>query len=353
MAAWSFEHTRRYPISNPFQQLSGGNFAPRPQQNQGTGGPPRPAGPVGPANAAPRPAGPAGPAAGAPRPAGPAARPAGGYQGSSSGGAFRPGGGSRPGGRDRPNGRFVDQTRVNERIRAPKVRVVEEDGHHQLGIIPTSQAIRIAKERGLDLVEVAPNADPPVCKIVNYGKYKYIQEKHKKEAHKHQKGGKVKEMKFRIGIDPHDYLIKITHAEDFLAEGHKVRIQLQFRGRQMAHQELGHLLAKKIKGDLLTMGHVDQDPRMAGRNINMQLSPLPERQRQRKFKTHLKGVTEHQDILHHEGHDPREDKHDEHDDHPEDHHGENHTEPPAQAAAPAEAPPAPAEAEAPPAPAAE
>jgi len=347
MAAWSFEHTRRYPISNPFQQLSGGNFAPRPQQNQGTGGPPRPAGPAGPANAAPRPAGPAGPAAGAPRPAGPAARPAGGYQGSSSGGAFRPGGGNRPGGRDRPNGRFVDQTRVNERIRAPKVRVVEEDGHHQLGIIPTSQAIRIAKERGLDLVEVAPNADPPVCKIVNYGKYKYIQEKHKKEAHKHQKGGKVKEMKFRIGIDPHDYLIKITHAEDFLAEGHKVRIQLQFRGRQMAHQELGHLLAKKIKEDLLTMGHVDQDPRMAGRNINMQLSPLPERQRQRKFKTHLKGVTEHKDILHHEGHDPREDKHDEHDDHHDDHHGDNHAEPPAQAAPP------PAEAEAPPAPAAE
>ncbi|WP_395730641.1 translation initiation factor IF-3 [Prosthecobacter sp.] len=320
--------------------MSGGNFAPRPQQNQGTGGPPRPAGPAGPANSAPgpgaRPTGPAGPALGAPRPAGPA-RPAGGYQGSS--GAFRPGGGgNRPGGRDRPNGRFVDQTRVNERIRAPKVRVVEEDGQHQLGVIPTSQAIRIAKERGLDLVEVAPNADPPVCKIVNYGKYKYIQEKHKKEAHKHQKGGKVKEMKFRIGIDPHDYLIKITHAEDFLAEGHKVRIQLQFRGRQMAHQELGHLLAKKIKADLLTMGHVDQDPRMAGRNINMQLSPLPERQRQRKFKTHLKGVTEHKDIEHHEGHDPREDKHDEHDDLHDDHHddhlGDDHDEHPVQAAPP-------------------
>lgn len=269
---------------------------------------------------------------GAPRPTGPA-RP-GGYQGG-AGGGFRPGGGNRPGGRDRPNnGRFVDQTRINERIRAPKVRVVEEDGHHQLGILPTQQAIRIAKERGLDLVEVAPNADPPVCKIVNYGKYKYIQEKHKKEAHKHQKGGKVKEMKFRIGIDPHDYLIKITHAEDFLAEGHKVRIQLQFRGRQMAHQELGHELAKKIKEDLITMGHVDQDPRMAGRNINMQISPLPERQRHRKFKTHLKGVTEHQDILHAEGHDPREDKHDEHDDHhDDDHHGDDHAPQPAPAPA--------------------
>lgn len=301
--------------------MSGGNFAPRPQQNQGAGGPlpPRPASPAGPPSAAPRPAG---PPTGAPRPSGPP-RP-GGY---SSGGPYRPGGGNRPGGRDRPNGRFVDQTRINERIRAPKVRVVEEDGQHQLGVLPTAQAIRIAKERGLDLVEVAPNADPPVCKIVNYGKYKYIQEKHKKEAHKHQKGGKVKEMKFRISVDPHDYLIKITHAEDFLAEGHKVRIQLQFRGRQMAHQELGHQLARKIKADLLTMGSVDQEPKMAGRNINMQISPLPERQRHRKFRTHLKGVTEHKDILHQEGHDPRENKHDQEDHHDDDHHDDNHAAP--------------------------
>lgn len=214
---------------------------------------------------------------------------------------------------------------MNERIRAPKVRVIEEDGQHQLGILPVHQALRIARERGLDLVEVAPQADPPVCKIVNYGKFKYIQEKHKKEAHKHQKGGKVKELKFRIGIDPHDYLIKITHAEDFLAEGHKVRIQLQFRGRQMAHQELGHELAGKIKEDLKTMGQCDQEPKMAGRNINMQISPLPAQQRHRKFKAHLKGVTEHHDHKYTEGHDPREDKHDEHDDH-DDHHEEQQSE---------------------------
>ncbi len=248
-------------------------------------------------------------------------RPAGGYQG---GGQGRPSGPpfNRPGqGRpsNRPNnGRYADQTRINERIRAPKVRVIEDDGH-QLGVMPTHQAIRTAKERGLDLVEVAPNADPPVCKIVNYGKYKYIQEKHKKEAHKHQKGGKVKEMKFRIGIDPHDYHIKIVHAEDFLAEGHKVRIQLQFRGRQMAHQELGHALAVKIKEDLKTMGQCDQEPKMAGRNINMQISPLPGQQRHRKFKTHLKGVTEHHEIKHQDEHDPREDKHDVEDDHDDDH----------------------------------
>lgn len=263
----------------------------------------------------------------------------GGYGGGSSGG-YRPGG---PGGNrsnQRNNGRFVDQTRINERIRAPKVRVIDEDGQHQLGILPTAQAIRIAKERGLDLVEVAANAEPPVCKIVNYGKYKYLQEKHKKEAHKHQKGGKVKELKFRIGIDPHDYHIKIVHAEDFLAEGHKVRIQLQFRGRQMAHQELGHQLAGKIKEDLKTMGQVDQEPKMAGRNINMQISPLPGQQRHRKFKTHLKGVTEHTDIKHHEGHDPREDKHDEHDDH-DDHHDDHHASAPVQPAAAEPAPAAP------------
>ncbi|WP_345736240.1 translation initiation factor IF-3 [Prosthecobacter algae] len=268
---------------------------------------------------------PAQPAAGAPAPAAggatgaPVNRPAapGGYQ-PRTGGSGPPF--NRPGGRgpQRNNSRYADQTRVNERIRAPKVRVVDGITNQQYGVLPTQQALRMAKERGLDLVEVASNAEPPVCKIVDYGKYKYIQEKHKKEAHKHQKGGKLKELKFRIGIDPHDYLIKIVHAEDFLAEGNKVRIQLQFRGRQMAHQELGHALAAKIKADLSTMGHADQEPKMAGRNINMQMSPLPERQRHRKFKVHLKGVTDEKD-MHQGDHDPREDKHDEHDEHHDDH----------------------------------
>jgi translation initiation factor IF-3 len=197
---------------------------------------------------------------------------------------------SRPnnfGGGGRPpfnrGGRFQDQTRVNDRIRAPKVRVIDGASGQQVGVLPTGQAIRVARERGLDLVEISPNADPPVCKIVDYGKYKYEQEKKKKESSKTQKGGKLKELKFRVGIDPHDYLIKIAHAEDFLAEGNKVRVQLQFKGRQMAHQEIGFQLATKIKTDLLTMGHVDQEPKMAGRNINMQITPLPEKQRSRKF----------------------------------------------------------------------
>lgn len=215
--------------------------------------------------------------------------------------------GPRPGN----NQRHMDQTRINERIRAPKVRVVDGITAAQMGVMPTAQALRIARERGLDLVEVAANVDPPVCKIIDYGKYKYQQEKHKKEAHRHHKAGKVKELKFRIGIDPHDYHIKILHAEDFLAEGHKVRVQLQFRGRQIAHQELGHQLAARIKEDLHTMGHCDQEPKMAGRNINLQISPLPGQQRHRKFKTHLKGITEPKDPHYQHGHDPREDRHDE------------------------------------------
>jgi len=202
-------------------------------------------------------------------------------------------------------GRYQDQTRINERIRAPKVRVIDGVNGQQIGVLPTGQALRIAKERGLDLVEISAAADPPVCKIVDYGKYKYEQEKKKKEAAKAQRGGKLKELKFRIGIDPHDYLIKLAHAEEFLGDGNKVRIQLQFKGRQMAHQEIGFELAKRIREDLITMGHVDQEPKMAGRNINMQLTPLPERQRMRKLANfkHGKFIDPEEEDNEHELHD--------------------------------------------------
>src|SRR5204863_78592 len=126
-----------------------------------------------------------------------------------------------------------EQTRINDGIRAPRVRVIDGGSGGQIGVLPTGQAIRLAKERGLDLVEISASADPPVCKIVDYGKYKYEQEKKKKEAAKHQKTSKLKELKFRVGIDPHDYMIKIAHAEEFLSHGDKVRVQLQFKGRQM------------------------------------------------------------------------------------------------------------------------
>ena len=227
----------------------------------------------------------------------------------------RPGQGRPPFNR---GGRYVDQTRINERIRAPRVRVIEAATDKQLGVLSTPVAIRLAKDQGLDLVEVAGNVDPPVCKIVDYGKYKYQQEKHKKEAHKRQKASKLKEMKFRIGIDPHDYLIKITHTEDFLADGHKVRLQLQFRGRQMAHQELGYELAKKIKTDLAAIGHLDMEPKLAGRNINMSITPLPERQRVRKFRIVGK-LQDSAHIPHASTVDHHEDDH-----HDDDHHDDHH-----------------------------
>jgi translation initiation factor IF-3 len=201
------------------------------------------------------------------------------------------------------------------------VRVIDGASNKQLGVMPTHQAMRLAKDQGLDLVEISPNVDPPVCKIVDYGKYKYAQEKQKKETHKQHKASKLKEMKFRVGIDPHDYVIKITHAEDFLADGHKVRIQLQFRGRQMAHQEIGYQLMQRVKKDLITMCHVDMEPKQAGRNINMQLSPLPERQRIRKFR--LAGSLEasahipHASEVNHEEADHHDDEHDDHEGHGE------------------------------------
>ena len=192
------------------------------------------------------------------------------------------------------------------------MRVIDGITGAQIGVLPTGQALRMAKERGLDLVEISASADPPVCKIVDYGKFKYEQEKKKKEAAKAQKGGKLKELKFRVGIDPHDYLIKISHAEQFLCDGNKVRIQLMFKGRQMAHQEIGFELAKRIQSDLTTTGHMDQAPKMAGRNINLQITPLPEKQRIRKFANfhHGKFIDEEEEDNEHESH---------HEDRPHDH----------------------------------
>lgn len=148
-------------------------------------------------------------------------------------------------------------------------------------VLPTHKALAKAKELGLDLVEIAPNARPPVCRIVDYGKFKYEQSKLKK-SEKPKK--REKEVKFRVNIDPHDYGIKLTHAEDFLAHGFKVRIQLQFRGRQMAHKELGFELMERVKEDLAGMAHVDLEPKLNNRNILMMVSPLPSEKQRRKFR---------------------------------------------------------------------
>ncbi len=173
-------------------------------------------------------------------------------------------------------------TRINERIRAPRIRVVYGEGQ-QLGVMTTREALDKAKSVGLDLVEIASKADPPVCKIVDYGKWKYEQSKLKKTS-KSKGATKMKEVKFRVRTEEHDYNIKCSRAEKFLEEGHKVRIQLQFRGRENAHREIGFEVMQRVKGDLKGMAHVDMEPKLAGRAIGMVLSPLPKEKQVRHFQ---------------------------------------------------------------------
>ncbi len=173
-------------------------------------------------------------------------------------------------------------TRVNERIRAPRVRVVSGKGE-QLGVMDTREAVQRAKAIGLDLVEVASKADPPVCRVVDYGKWKYEQSKLKKTS-KSKSVTRLKEIKFRVRTELHDYNIKLGRIEAFLEEGHKVRAQLQFRGRENAHREIGFEKMERIKGDIKGMANVDQEPKLVGRNVVMVLSPLPASQQVRKFK---------------------------------------------------------------------
>lgn len=171
--------------------------------------------------------------------------------------------------------------RINERIRAREVRVILASNNEQLGVMRLDEAIRKARGMGLDLVEIAPNAQPPVCRIVDFGKFRYDLSKQEKD--KKQTATKVKEIKFRVNIDEHDYLTKIRHAEDFLDKGNKVKVHLQFRGREMAHQDLGVLVVKRVREDLVGMAHVDMEPKLVGRAIGMTLSPLPVGKRHRKF----------------------------------------------------------------------
>src|SRR5690242_11640311 len=144
-----------------------------------------------------------------------------------------------------------------------------------------NDALRKAQALGLDLVEIAPTANPPVCKIVDFGKFRYDISKHSKD--KKPASSRLKEIKFRVNIDEHDYLTKIRHAEEFLDRGNKVRVQLQFRGREMAHQEFGMQLVEKVRDDLSGMSQVEMEPKITGRNVTMTLAPLPANRRRRKF----------------------------------------------------------------------
>ena len=165
-----------------------------------------------------------------------------------------------------------DGPRINEDIRVPRVLLIDQHGEKQ-GIMPTSAAIEAAEEAGLDLVEVSPNSDPPVCKILDYGKFKFQEQKKKAEARKRQKVGEVKEIKLRPNIDIHDYDVKARAMHRFFEEGDKVKVTLRFRGRELAHPELGMKLLLQVKTDFDPVAKVEYEPRMEGKQMVMILAP--------------------------------------------------------------------------------
>jgi translation initiation factor IF-3 len=161
------------------------------------------------------------------------------------------------------------------------VRLVDENGE-QLGIVPTREALRMAEERDVDLVEIAPLAKPPVCKLMDYGKFKYREQKKAHEAKLKQKQIQVKEIKFRPGTDEGDYQIKLRNLIRFLEEGDKTKVTLRFRGREMAHQEFGVRLLERVKGDLEPYGVVEQFPKLEGRQMIMVLAPKKGKKREKE-----------------------------------------------------------------------
>ncbi|MCW5547493.1 MAG: translation initiation factor IF-3 [Opitutaceae bacterium] len=194
--------------------------------------------------------------------------------------SFPSAGGNRSGYYQRRNNDPFANIRRNHRIKVPQVRLISPEGK-QLGIIDTAKAIVLALEVGLDLVEVAPNATPPVCRIMDFGKYVY--EESKKTSHVKSTASKIKEIEFTARIADGDFFTKLRHAEEFLGHGNKVKMRLKFRGREMAHTEIGFEVMKRAVAELAGMGHPDSPPKLIGRNINVMLTPLPANKRKPKF----------------------------------------------------------------------
>jgi len=162
--------------------------------------------------------------------------------------------------------------KINEAIRAKEVRLIDENGENA-GVVSHADALERAVKAGLDLVEISSDAQPPVCKILDYGKYKYQAQKKTAEARKHQKVVEIKEIKMRPAIDDHDYDVKMRSIKRFFEEGDKVKVTLRFRGREMAHQQLGMEVLQRVKGDLETIAKVEAEPRLEGRQMVMVLAP--------------------------------------------------------------------------------
>ncbi len=196
--------------------------------------------------------------------------------------SFPSAGGNRPrsGYYQRRNNDPFANIRRNHRIKVPQVRVISPEGK-QLGVLDTHKAITLALEVGLDLVEVAPNATPPVCRIMDFGKYVY--EEQKKHSNSKTTASKIKEIEFTARIADGDFFTKLRHAEEFLSHGNKVKMRLKFRGREMAHTEIGFDVMKRAITELAGMGNPDAQPKLVGRNINVMLTPLPTNKRKPKF----------------------------------------------------------------------
>ncbi|OOG24571.1 translation initiation factor IF-3 [Thioalkalivibrio denitrificans] len=164
------------------------------------------------------------------------------------------------------------ETRLNEQITSPNVRLIDVDGENA-GVVSIDEALRIAEEAELDLVEISPNADPPVCRVMDYGKFKFEQSKKAQQARKNQKQIQIKEVKFRPGTDEGDYQVKLRNLNRFINDGDKAKVTIRFRGREMRHQELGAKLLDRIEADLSEIATVEQRPKMEGRQMVMVFTP--------------------------------------------------------------------------------
>ncbi|WGF88168.1 translation initiation factor IF-3 [Marinivivus vitaminiproducens] len=166
-----------------------------------------------------------------------------------------------------------DEHRINNRIEAREVRLVDEDGT-MVGVVPTREALLRAEDAGLDLVEISPNADPPVCKILDFGKFKYEAQKRANVARKKQRVIEVKEIKMRPGIDDNDYNIKMKKVHTFLTDGDKVKVTMRFRGREMAHQNIAMDILDRVRDEVKELAKIEQFPKMEGRQMVMVMAPL-------------------------------------------------------------------------------
>jgi translation initiation factor IF-3 len=182
------------------------------------------------------------------------------------------------------------EVRINEDITTPEIRLVGSDGE-PLGIVEIEKALAIAEEQEIDLVEIAPTAKPPVCRLMDYGKFKYNEQKKQHDAKLKQKQIQVKEVKFRPGTDKGDYQIKLRNLIRFLGEGDKAKVTLRFRGREMAHQEFGTRLLERVRADLEEHGLVEQFPKMEGRQMVMVIAPLKKVETPAKKKKKVKATT--------------------------------------------------------------